>query len=124
MNLVFIVYLLGLVEKLNHSLQVVFVVSIVSTGICLLIKGIDYEDLSKDTHKTYNDWTKRFISIALVSGTLFTFVPTKEMAYTMLAAYGVEEIVTNERVQELGGKSLDVIEKALDEFLQEEETSD
>ena len=37
----------------------------------------------------------------------------------MLAAYGVEEIVTNDRVQELGGKSLDLLEKTLDEYLAE-----
>lgn len=124
MSLVFIVYLLGLLEKLSTSLYVVFIISLASTAMCLLIKGIGYDDLSKDTHHTYTTWVKRFISVALVSGGVFTFVPTKEIAYTMLAAYGVEEIVTNERVQELGGKSLDVIEKAMDEFLQEEEDND
>jgi hypothetical protein len=44
--------------------------------------------------------------------------------YTMLAAYGVQEIVTNPKVQELGGKSLDVLEKAMDEYIGKEETKE
>ncbi len=55
-----------------------------------------------------------FISIPL----LF-LIPTKETAYKMLAAYGVESLVTNPEVQKLGGKSLDVINKAMDDYLKE-----
>ena len=59
----------------------------------------------------------------IFSCTLFIsiFVPSKETAYTMLAASGVESIVTDERVQQLGGKSLDVIEQWLDEMSPENE---
>ncbi len=124
MSLVFIVYLLGLVEKLNQVLGFIAVASAIVTFVCLLIKGVGYNDLSKDMHTTYTMWTKRFLCSFLVAGTLLTFTPTKEISYAMLAAYGVEEIVQNERVQELGGKSLDVIEKAMDKFLQEEDTND
>jgi glucan phosphoethanolaminetransferase (alkaline phosphatase superfamily) len=59
---------------------------------------------------------KAFVVIML---TLSTLVPSKETAYKMLAAYGVESLVTNPEVQKLGGKSLDVINKAMDEYLKE-----
>lgn len=48
-----------------------------------------------------------------------TLVPTKATAYKMLAAYGVTEIAQNESVQNLGGKSLEVLEKAMDDYLKE-----
>jgi len=124
MNLVFIVYLLGLVEKTNVTLGVVTILSFSLVALILFAKGIGAGDISKDTQEAFTLWAKRFTTTGVVTGLLFTLIPTKEISYAMLAAYGVEEIVTNDRVQELGGKSLDVIEKALDEFLQEEETND
>jgi hypothetical protein len=42
----------------------------------------------------------------------------------MLAAYGVEEIVDSERVQDIGGKSLQLIEQTLDKYLEEGKTND
>ena len=60
---------------------------------------------------------KTFVVVMCV---LSTVVPDKDTAYKMLAAYGVESIVTNPEVQKLGGKSLDVLNKAMDEYLQEE----
>jgi len=119
MNLVFIVYLLGLVEKANVTLGVVTILSFSLVGLILLVKGIGARDISKDTQEAFTLWAKRFATTGVVTGLLFTLVPTKEISYAMLAAYGVEEIVTNDRVQELGGKSLDLLEKTLDEYLAE-----
>ena len=48
-------------------------------------------------------------------------MPSKDTAYKMLAAYGVTEIAQNEEVQRLSGKSLQVLEKAMDEYLNEGE---
>jgi hypothetical protein len=55
-----------------------------------------------------------FVSIPLIF-----FIPNKDTAYKMLAAYEVQSIIENPEVQKLGGKSLDVLNKAMDEYLQE-----
>lgn len=47
----------------------------------------------------------------------FLFTPNKDTMYTILAAYGVQQVAENENVQEFAGKSLDVLEKAMDEYL-------
>lgn len=60
---------------------------------------------------------KTMITVPLTISFLSSFIPSQDTAYKMLAAYGVEEIVSNEKVQELGGKSLEVLEKAMDEYL-------
>lgn len=59
---------------------------------------------------------KTFVVMMILFSVL---LPTKETAYKMLAAYGVESLVTNPEVQKLGGKSLDVINKAMDDYLKE-----
>ncbi|QHZ59832.1 hypothetical protein HWD03_gp072 [Alteromonas phage vB_AmeM_PT11-V22] len=124
MSLVFIVYLLGLVEKLNQALGFIAGASAIATFVCLLIKGVGYDDLSKDMHTIYTMWAKRFLGSFLVAGAFLTLTPTKEISYAMLAAYGVEEIVDSERVQDIGGKSLQLIEQTLDKYLEEEKTND
>lgn len=63
-------------------------------------------------------WPLKTFVIVMVA--LSVVLPNKDTAYKMLAAYGVESIVTNPEVQKLGGKSLDVLNKAMDEYLQEE----
>lgn len=74
---------------------------------------------------------------AWIIGTVFAlnligqFIPTKETAYTMAAAYGIGEVYKSasesEDVQRLASKSLLVLEQSLDKYLSEEpveETSD
>lgn len=50
------------------------------------------------------------------------FVPSKDTSYKMLAAYGVEQVAENPDVKRLAGKSLEVLEKAMDEYTKKEET--
>lgn len=67
---------------------------------------------------------KKLLPVKVLVATLLLyniFIPSKDTAYKMLAAYGVESIVTNDKVQELGGKSLDVLNKAMDDYLKESE---
>jgi len=63
-------------------------------------------------------------SIWIIGGTLNAIIPEKDTAYKMLAAYGVTELAQNERVQELGGKSLEVLEQAMDKYLKEAEEAE
>lgn len=74
-------------------------------------EAVDYLALYKSL------WPLKVVTGILLLYTML--IPSKETAYKMLAAYGVESIVTNEKVQELGGKSLEVLEKAMGEYLDE-----
>lgn len=58
----------------------------------------------------------------LIAGSVLNIIiPDKDTAYKMLAAYGVTEIASNDKVQQLGGKSLEVLEKVMDSYLKESE---
>ena len=59
------------------------------------------------------------VTIPLIVGNLL--VPSKDTMYTMLAAYGVQTAAENENVQQFAGKSLEVLEKAMDEYLEDGE---
>lgn len=52
---------------------------------------------------------------------LAIFFPSKQGMYTMAAAKGVEIAASNPDVKRLAGKSLDVIEQAMDKYLDKKE---
>ncbi|AJT60776.1 hypothetical protein [Citrobacter phage CVT22] len=47
-------------------------------------------------------------------------LPSKDTMYTMAATYGVQSVAENSNVQRLAGKSLQVLESKLDEYLKED----
>jgi len=50
---------------------------------------------------------------------LSNFIPERDTAYKMLAAYGVEEAIKLPQVQGVADKSLQVLNKAMDDYLKE-----
>lgn len=54
--------------------------------------------------------SKRAFFFALPAWFIFLLVPDQKTAYQMLAAYGVQEVVTNEKVQEIAGDGVDVLQ--------------
>lgn len=69
-----------------------------------------------------------YFSALLVVNVLWAFIPSKDTAYKMLAAYGVNEVYLatkeSEEVKEIAKKSLMVIEASLDKYTKEIEASD
>ena len=50
---------------------------------------------------------------------LSNFIPERDTAYKMLAAYGVEEAIKLPQVQGVADKSFQVLNKAMDDYLKE-----
>lgn len=107
-----IVYLVGTVLPLLSAVG-----SLVMAGMALLLLAwvlgipfwIDYSHERKvflKASKTFCIWA---IPIAFVCG----LVPSKEVSYTMIAAYTAQSIGENEKVQDIAGQSLEVIEAFL-----------
>lgn len=106
---------IGLFTFMTTFLWVIgFVVSVMAT-MC----GDDDQEAIKYLKFYKSMWPIKLVAcLLIVYGIL---IHSKDTAYKMLAAYGVESIVTNDKVQELGGKSLDVLNKAMDDYLKESE---
>lgn len=106
-----LIYLIGAVDNLV-ALLVTSSVALVIGGVCVQIV------LSVETHDyKFKKWP--FI-IALLCFIIASLLPSSNTSYKMLATYGVETILAENKVQEMGGKSLEVINKVLDEYLKEE----
>lgn len=69
-------------------------------------------------------WGVMFWSI-LLAPLLNSFIPSRDTAYKMLAAYGVQEIMVTDEAKKIGNKSLEVLDKAMSDYLGEiEEVED
>ena len=104
-------WLLKLDDIINISLAI-FVLTFVGFVICLVgatsYKGEEYFECEYNKFKTGRNILFWFV---LFFGSIVMFVPsTKQMA----AIYVVPAIVNNERVQQIGGKTLDISNQLLD----------
>lgn len=75
--------------------------------------------------KTISTWWITLLILVIIGNFLGKFIPDKETTYKMLAAYGVQQtyetVTGSEEAKSIASKSLKVVEKALDQYLQEEQ---
>lgn len=64
--------------------------------------------------KVLTKW--KVVALILVTGCL---LPSKEVTAYMIAGYGVEQLVQNEAVQEIGSDGLDIIKKMMEKAKQD-----
>ena len=119
MDLVWIIYFIDVLASDGGTCLIAFVAA---GGIGVwygpIISDVCYEEEAKEMRSRTPVKT-----IIALSGVLFLYgwlMPSKDTAYKMLAAYGVAEIADNERVKNLGGKSLEVLEQAMDDYLKKD----
>lgn len=109
-----IVYLVGTVLPLLSTVGTLAMVGMVLLLLAWVL-GIPFwiDDYYSHECKVFLKASKTFciwaIPIAFVCG----LVPSKEVSYTMIAAYTAQSIGENEKVQDIAGQSLEVIEAFL-----------
>ncbi len=116
MSLALIVYLAGIAEPLKDFMGLF--------GIVLLIIGVIWWLRSKESYEPASPPPKQLLPSGVMLLLLGILVPNKETLYTMVAASTVQDIATSPKVQELGGKSLDVINKVMDDYLKQTDTKE
>lgn len=126
MDLVWIIYFIDVICGDWSGLGVLCVLTFIASSVFYFVYKLSKsEDSPTDDTKQLikfceNIPLKTFMFVPFILLFLGNFIPSKDTAYKMLSAYGVTEIVQNEKVQELGGKSLEVLEKAMNEYLKED----
>lgn len=55
----------------------------------------------------------------ILAVTLLVALPSEKTAYTMVGAYAAQKVAENEKVQQMSGKVLTIIEQKLDGFIEE-----
>ena len=114
MELAIFFYFAGIVEQIHFGLStiggILLFALIVALAICCA-EGV----ISK--------YKKNFQLLFIIPTTcliLAGLTPDKQTLYTMAAAYGVQSAAENNNVQRIAGKSLQLLEKKMDEYLKEE----
>ena len=110
MEFAFVVYLVSTVLPLIAAVGKIAVVLTCGVVACLFIAlpilADDHREIVGKYFKSYLKWA---IPIAFIAG----LAPDKETSYTMIAAYTAQSIGQNERVQNIAGQSLSVVEAFL-----------
>jgi len=129
-NLVWIIYLIETIIDGDFVPSVFWGIIISIIGGCLGIAM--YMDIWQGTVENLLKFLDRIkwkyitiMSIWMLMTLTGKLIPSQETSYKMLAAYGVTEAYTaaqeSDKVQAIAGKSLKVLEKAMDSYLDEGE---
>lgn len=99
MELVFVVWLLGVLPGLGGLLGLIGSVGLLGWVICSVAIG------AEGTGKIHKAWLFTPLIILVLGAT----IPNRETTYAMAAAYGVQTIVENETANELASDGVDVL---------------
>ena len=125
MSLVWVIYFIDVICQPWLGVSVLLIISTLVFGGLTLVGCFttDKEDRcsSDEAFRLFLRkpvWKKLMIfgiSILFLSN----FIPERDTAYKMLAAYGVEEAIKLPQVQGVADKSFQVLNKAMDDYLKE-----
>ena len=132
MTLAFVVYLIYFISGLKLILFLTTLCSFCTLFISTVIK-LGRENFSwnyerngqlKEEVKQFRAMIDKllkysFISL-IISSLLVAIIPSEKTAWLMVGAYTGQKIAENEKVQELSGKVIQIIEKRIDQYLVEE----
>lgn len=118
MDLALLVYLISLL----HGIGVFFLGLIVLGVFAILANGIYYVDYCNNG----TDLAKRTVArmwkafwVAVIAAWVLILIPSEKTAYTMVGAYAAQKVAENDKVQQMSGKVLAIIEQKLDGYIDE-----
>jgi hypothetical protein len=115
MELALLVYGIGLLSNIYNFLCGFMFLSL-GLGFFYFMASTDSYD-SKKNH--YWNMAKRWGAISLSVAFVIAILPSEKTAYTMVGAYAAQKVAENEKVQQLSGKVLKIIEQKLDDYANE-----
>jgi len=70
----------------------------------------------RDASVTVMKWSGTVVLVALLLNVL---LPSEKTAYTMVGAYAAQKVAENDKVQQMSGKVLTIIEQKLDSIIED-----
>lgn len=115
MELAFLVYLLGTVLPTLSGIGVVLIVITALITMAWIIGGpVWLDSYYKDKRDSFYKGTKSYLKWAVPVMVVCSLIPSKEVSYTMVAAYTAQSVGQNDKVKDIAGQSLEVIEMFLE----------
>lgn len=132
MLLALAIYLIDILHSIDSEL-LVFLAAIAYGAYNVFLCMIKEDELKAQSHESGENWEvtfntflrtrlQKWATAVVVSVCIVWLAPDKETSYTMLAAYGLTEaydfISESEEVQGIASKSLKLIEKHIDKYIE------
>lgn len=116
MDLVLLIYL---VDAVAPNIKVISSVGLIVSSLFGVFLLLYYAIEGSDQWSERTTLVTKFNCCVFAFSLALSFLPSKDTAYKMLAAYGVQELADMEETKEVGGKAYKAINKILDEYLEE-----
>ena len=121
MDLALLVYAISLLGGIGKFFFFLIVLAIITA----IGNGLYWVDIS-----SYNDkYEQKIVGIkkrlwaafwvGVVSAWMLILLPSEKTAYTMVGAYAAQKVAENDKVQQMSGKVLTIIEQKLDGYIDE-----
>lgn len=124
MTFALVIYLINMLDALAISAAIITGIGCIYLAVNLL-RYVDantvYHDKEKHEKAVANLKNWRFVAII---GLIGCFIPSERVSYTMLAAYGAENLLSSARMQGIADNSLKLIEQTIGKYLDENKQED
>jgi len=118
MDLALLVYAISLLSGISK-----FFIFLCALGTLTVVgNAIHYTDYcAGDTEPAKRSISRMWKGfwVAIVAAWVVILLPTEKTAYTMVGAYAAQKVSENDKVQEMSGKVLTIIEQKLDGIIED-----
>lgn len=116
MDLALLVYAITLLGTMKLAFVMAFWICVIAIiGLFIHLADAYTETSRKWAWKNIKRWFTGLVIMAILA----VITPTEKTAYLMVGAYAAQKVAENERVQQLSGKVLKVLEQRLDQYIEE-----
>ena len=118
MDLALLVYGISLL----HGIGVFFVLLMIAAGITMagnFIYWVDTYENDKARIEGCRTRAWKAFWVGVIACWILILLPSQKTAYTMVGAYAAQKVVENDKVQQLSGKVLTIIEQKLDGYIED-----
>jgi hypothetical protein len=118
MDLALLVYIISLLK----SIGTFFFILAAVCGISIVANAIYYSDYCHDGSESAKSTISRMWKsfwFGVIACWVVILIPSEKTAYTMVGAYAAQKVSENDKVQQMSGKVLTIIEQKLDGYIEE-----
>ena len=121
MDLALLVYGISLLSGFSKFFIFIGAIAIL-TMIANAIYYADYGESGREVNQIGKNCISRMWKafwLVIVSALILILIPSEKTAYTMVGAYAAQKVSENDKVQQMSGKVLTIIEQKLDGYIDE-----
>lgn len=109
----FVLYILMISGNITFLL---FVIGVILTVLSFFF-GVHY---TCELRQEWPSWLKRSLTCAIICFFVCTLIPSKKDIALIIAGGTVYNVVTSDTAKQIGGKGIELLNKKLDEYLNED----